>query len=366
MMKKKLMMICCAAVLTAATLAGCNTSKNAEEQTTEAKQETIKVDYAKGLNEDGTLADVNAADLVKVCDYKNITINKSDVTPTEETVQYQIDSLMESYQTTEQVTDREVKDGDTVNIDFVGKVDGKEFEGGSATGTDLTIGSKTFIDDFEDQLIGHKPGETVEVKVTFPDDYGKEELNGKEAVFTTTINYISVKKEQELTDEFVKENLKDTYGYTSVKDMKEKITEELTERMKSNYVQNYLVENSKFEEIPESLVNTFVDVLIDSVKYGCSMQGYTFENYLTSYGFEDEKDLRDSFYSECESQVKLYLVTDVIAAKENISVSEDDIKAYLQTDDYSVYVETYSEAYIKRAVLNDLVEQKVLDGATIK
>lgn len=365
-MKKKIMMICCGAVLAAAALSGCNTSKNAAEATTEVKQDTIKVDYSKGLNPDGTLADVKAADLVKPCDYKGIKIDKADVTPTEETVQYQIDSLMDSYKTTEQVKDRAVKDGDTVNIDFVGKVDGEEFEGGSATGTDLTIGSQTFIDDFEEQLIGHKPGETVEVNVTFPDNYGNEDLNGKDAVFTTTINYISVEKDQELTDEFVKENLQDTYGYTSVKDMKKKITKELADRMESNYIQNYLVEKSKYEEIPESLVNTFVDVLIDSVKYGCSMQGYTFENYLTSYGFEDEQDLRDSFYTECESQVKLYLVTDVIAAEENISVTEEDIKEYLQTDDYSVYVETYSEAYIKRAVLNDLVEQLVLDGAKIK
>ena len=117
-------------------------------------------------------------------------------------MQSQIDSILSNYK--KQVTDRKVKKGDVVNIDYTGTIDGKEFDGGSASGADLTIGSGTFIDGFEDQLIGKKPGETIQVKVTFPKDYTNADVAGKDAVFETKINYIE--EDQKLTDQFVKEN----------------------------------------------------------------------------------------------------------------------------------------------------------------
>ncbi len=358
----------CVVLLSAALLAGCNTSKKAAEATTEAKADAmnITVDYGKGINEDGTLADVTPSDYVTLCDYKGIKIDKGDISASDDEVQQQIDSLMASYQTTKEIKDRAVKDGDTVNIDYTGKVDGKEFEGGSAKGFDLTIGSGTFIDTFEEQLTGHNPGETVEVKVTFPEDYQAKDLAGKEAVFTTVINYIGEKEDAKLTDDFVKENFKDTYGFTSVKDMKKQIKENMENNKKNDYVWNYLMENSKFKDIPKELVDIRVDVVMDGLKSEIAMQGYKLEDYMSSYGYKDEQAMRDAYYDTCENTVKTYLLADAIAKEQNLSVTEEDVKNYFNGQDYSSYVDTYSKNYINRAVLNSIVVDSVIEQAKIK
>ena len=151
---KKFATIALAVVLSMSMLTGCGNSKKAAEATTEVKEETV--DYGKGLNEDGTLEGVKATDYVTVCDYAALKIPKKDVEVSDSDVQSQIDSILANYN---QVTDRKVKKGDTVNIDYKGTVDGKEFEGGTASGASLEIGSGTFVDGFEDQLIGKMPGE---------------------------------------------------------------------------------------------------------------------------------------------------------------------------------------------------------------
>ena len=210
---KKFATIALAVVLSMGILTGCGSSKKAAEATTEVKEETV--DYGQGLNEDGTLEGVKATDYVTVCDYSALKIPKKEVKVSDSDVQTEIDTILSSYN---QVTDRKVKKGDTVNIDYKGMVDGKEFDGGTASGASLKIGSGTFIDGFEDQLIGKMPGETVQVKVTFPKDYQGKEVAGKDAVFETTINYID--ETPKLTDKFVKEKLSDRYGYTTVKEKK--------------------------------------------------------------------------------------------------------------------------------------------------
>ena len=355
-------------MLAAALLTGCNTSKKANEATTQSKAEleSITVDYGKGLNKDGTLKDVNPEDYVTVCKYDGVEIKKDDISASDDEVQAQIDALMASYQTTKEIKDRAVKDGDTVNIDYSGKIDGKEFEGGTAEGYDLTIGSGTFIDNFEEQLEGHHPGETVEVKVTFPEDYQSEDLAGKEAVFTTVINYISEKEDAKLTDDFVKENFSELYGFTSVEDMKQKIKEMLETNKKNDYAWNYLMENSTFKEIPKELVDQRLDVVVDGEKAGMQAQGYTFEDALKSYGYKDEQDFRDAYYETCENTIKTSLIADAIAKQQNLSVTEDDVKAYFDGQDYSSYLETYTENYINRAVLNSLVANYLIEHADIK
>ena len=192
---KKFATIALAVVLSMGILTGCGSSKKAAEATTEVKEETV--DYGQGLNEDGTLEGVKATDYVTVCDYSALKIPKKEVKVSDSDVQTEIDTILSSY-------------------DYKGMVDGKEFDGGTASGASLKIGSGTFIDGFEDQLIGKMPGETVQVKVTFPKDYQGKEVAGKDAVFETTINYID--ETPKLTDKFVKEKLSDRYGYTDEKD----------------------------------------------------------------------------------------------------------------------------------------------------
>ena len=356
---KKFATIALAVVLSMSMLTGCGNSKKTAEATTEVKEETV--DYGKGLNEDGTLEGVKATDYVTVCDYAALKIPKKDVEVSDSDVQSQIDSILANYN---QVTDRKVKKGDTVNIDYKGTVDGKEFEGGTASAQSLEIGSGTFIDGFEDQLIDKMPGETVQVKVTFPKDYQSEEVAGKDAVFETKINYIE--ETPKLTDKFVKENLSDQYGYTTVKEMKKDIKDELFKTNKADYIWNHMIEKSKFNEIPDELINNRIDVLVDGLKSQLKASNYTLKDYLSAYGIEDETALRDQYKSSCESTVKVFLVADVIAADKKISVTDEDVKNYFDGEDTAQYEKQYSKAYINRVVLNDLVLQEIEKNATVK
>ena len=356
---KKFATIALAVVLSMSMLTGCGNSKKAAEATTEVKEETV--DYGKGLNEDGTLEGVKATDYVTVCDYAALKIPKKDVEVSDSDVQSQIDSIMANYK--KQVTDRKIKKGDVVNIDYKGTIDGKEFDGGSDTGYSLTIGSGTFIDGFEDQLIGKTPGETVQVKATFPKDYTNADVAGKDAVFETKINYIE--EEQKLTDKFVKENLSDS-GYTSVRDMKKKIKDTIYNTNKSDYIWNHMIEKSTFKEIPDQLINDRVDVLVDGLKLQLKSSNYSLKDYLSAYGIEDEEALRDQYKSSCESTVKVFLIADAIAADKKISVTDDDIKEYFNGEDTSKYEKEYSKPYINRVVLNDLVLKEIEKTTTVK
>ncbi len=374
-MRKKVFAVSLALALAAAVMGGCGNSKEndtAQEQTTEAQtqtQSTPTVDYSQGLNEDGTLAGENNGDYVTLCDYSAIEIPESEIAVEESEVDTEVDALLENYQTEKQVKDRAVKDGDVVNIDYVGTIDGEEFDGGSAEGANLTIGSGSFIDDFEEQLIGHKPGEEVEVNVTFPDDYASEDVAGKDAVFTVTLNYISETELPELNDDFVKENLQEAYGYTSVDDLRTKIRTNLENNKKYNYVWSYMMDNSTFEEIPEELVNPQLDVMIDGLEASLSLQGATLEDYLTSSGYEDEEAMREAYYADCETMVKTYLIADKVAKEQNLEATDQEVtdyfKEFYNTDNYDSYVDYYTRPYINRTVLNNIVTETLADMAQV-
>ena len=315
------------------------------------------------------MAGENNGDYVTLCDYSAIEIPESEIAVEESEVDTEVDALLENYQTEKQVKDRAVKDGDVVNIDYVGTIDGEEFDGGSAEGANLTIGSGSFIDDFEEQLIGHKPGEEVEVNVTFPDDYASEDVAGKDAVFTVTLNYISETELPELNDDFVKENLQEAYGYTSVDDLRTKIRTNLENNKKYNYVWSYMMDNSTFEEIPEELVNPQLDVMIDGLEASLSLQGATLEDYLTSSGYEDEEAMREAYYADCETMVKTYLIADKVAKEQNLEATDQEVtdyfKEFYNTDNYDSYVDYYTRPYINRTVLNNIVTETLADMAQV-
>ena len=172
-------------------------------------------DYSDGLDENGYWSGIKALDYVTLPeDFGSIALKESDLTPTEDELQQQMDSLLNQYTTSQPVTGRAAQSGDVANIDYTGTVDGVAFTGGTATGYDLTLGSGSFIDGFEDQIIGHNVGDTFDVTVTFPDGYGDSTdaegntitLSGKEAVFSVTLNSLSENVTPELTDEWVESN----------------------------------------------------------------------------------------------------------------------------------------------------------------
>ena len=360
-MKKRKILRFASIVLAAAmlmTLAGCGDQKTSSGT----------VDYSVGLNDDGTLKDINPADYVTIAEYKTIEIPQDEIAVSDEDLQEAVDNLLSQYPETVQVTDRAVADGDSVNIDYVGSVDGEEFEGGSTNGagTTVTIGETQYIDDFLEQLIGHKPGETFDINVTFPDDYGQENLNGKDAVFKTTINYIEESNTPELTDAFVTENLQETYGYTSAADTKAKLTEELKSVNTENYIYDYMLEKSEFKELPKDVVEEQMDLRVQAIEQQMEYSGIAMEDYLKEYDFEDEDAFRESFREDCEELVKMYMICQIVYENENLEVTDDDLQEIFGTEDISEMVEYYGEGYTNRIGMNNVALDYLLENVTIK
>lgn len=347
--------------------------ESSDEDASETEEETSSFSYSDYLDDDGHWQDVTALDYVTLCDYESISIPSDEVVPTDEDVQTQIDSLTSGYATTEQVTDRAVEDGDTVNIDYVGTIDGVEFDGGSTdgAGTTVTIGVTQYIDDFLDQLVGHTPGETFDVEVTFPDDYGVDELNGKDAVFSVTINYIVETVYPDVTDEWVEENLSATYGWTTVAEMEDDIASSLQANAVASYVQNYVTENSEVTEVPEIIVTSQEELLVSEYQSYADAFGVELSDMLTmAAGVSTTEELFEQYREALDLTAKAYLVFQAIAEDAGIEVTEDDVLAYFQAamgiTDLADLEEQYGMPYLKLCTLVQEVQDLLTDNAVIE
>ena len=164
--------------------------------------------FSDAYDENGYLKGITALDYVTLPDTESFTLSDDATTVSDSDIDnYISNNILSNYKTTNEITNRAAENGDTVNIDFAGSIDGVAFDGGTGSDYDLTLGSGTFIDGFEDQIVGHMPGETFDVNVTFPDDYQATNLAGKDAVFATTLNYINEDVTPDLTDDWVSSNL---------------------------------------------------------------------------------------------------------------------------------------------------------------
>lgn len=316
--KNKLLALVLCAGLTAAAFTGCG-SKDAEKK--EAKTEkTEKASDDPFIKE--------AASYIDLAEYKTISLKAGDI---DEQLQSQIDSVLEGSASYEQVKKGKVKDGDTVNIYYVGKMDGEAFEGGSCTedsmpsGYDLTIGSHSFIDGFEDALIGKSIGKTYDIDVTFPDPYqNNPDFSGKPAVFTVTLNYKQGKKiTPKLTEDFVKEYLPD---YESVKDYKAKTRESVVRSMAVEKV----CKDTKVKEYPEDNVSRMEKQLKTSIENYLTQNNATLDDYLASLNISEE-DYKKQIETTSRQDVANQLVYNAIAQAEDIEISEDEYKKELDT-----------------------------------
>ena len=249
-----------------------------------------------GLTADGRIEGVNVKDAITLVDYANIAVPEEEVAAKTEEVEDSIKSTLEQYKEPSTDTSLAIADGDEVNIDFVGTVDGVEFEGGNSNGEgyDLTIGSGSFVDDFEQQLIGHKPGEEVTVEVTFPEDYDGEEVAGKDASFAVTINSINVTPE--LTDEFVAENITEE-GITTAAEYRASVENNFYEQHLEEYLTNYILENSTVKSYPSNYLKKVRAV----TKYSDEQMLASYKQMSAYYGismYENLWDLRDDEVSD--------------------------------------------------------------------
>lgn len=289
---------------------------------------------------------------VTLGDYKGIEYTKTVAEVTEDDIQSKLDSFVEGLAETNEVTDRAVKDGDIVNIDYVGTMDGEEFEGGSATGQDLTIGSNSFIDGFETGLIGHNVGEEVSLDLQFPDPYpNNTDLAGKDVNFKVTINKISVKTTPELTDQLVKDNT----DYDTIDAYKESIKEDLAKTNETNAekqaksdIFDKVVSNCKISGYDEDEVKQLVDDEFKSFKNTADSYesyGYSYEDVLSMNGYDSEEALKKGITEYVKKYLDQKMVLYCIAAKEGIKVTseETDKKVQEYMDTYNV--ETKEEVY---------------------
>lgn len=262
---------------------------------------------------------------VTLGEYTGLEIEKKQVKVSKEEVSHELEHMRESRVKFVSV-DREVKNGDVATIDFEGSIGNVKFEGGSATDFDLEIGSKSFIDNFEDQIVGLKKGDTKDVKVTFPENYHVDTLKGKPAVFKVTVKDVKEKVYPELNDTFADEvsefsTLKELEEDTK-KNLKERKEKEEASQRESKLIEK-IVDNASVE-IPQIMVDEQVDDFIKDFEYRLSYQGLSLDGYL-KYANTTLDDLRKSRIEDARKTVKTRLVLEKIMVKEKLDITDEDI-----------------------------------------
>lgn len=312
-------------------------------------------------------AEVAVKPEVELGTYKGVEVEKADTEVTDADVEEELKKVQEQNSRTVTVEDRAVKDGDMTVIDFEGFVDGVAFEGGKGENYPLTIGSHSFIDNFEEQLIGMNIGEEKEINVTFPEEYHAEELKGKPATFKVSVKEIKEKQLPELDDDFAqdvsdfdtlaeyKEDLKKTISVRKENEAKAKKEDEAIAK---------IVETSKMD-IPEAMINTQVNRMVEDFAQRLQQQGLSIDQYFQYTGMTADK-IVEEMKPEAVKRIQTRLVLEAVAKAEDIQVSDEEFDAELQkmADMYKMELdkvkELMGEAEMKQ-VKEDLAVQKAVD-----
>ncbi len=393
-MKKKVLFrstACVLAVSLTAALAGCGSTAESESTAETATPETSSTpetavdesaydyladfSYSDGFDENGYLKGVTAADYVTLPDdYAAITIDAALGEVDDADVTDFINSnILNNFATENQVTDRAAADGDTVNIDYVGTIDGVAFDGGDTQGqgTNLVLGSHSYIDDFEEQIVGHTPGETFDVNVTFPEDYGNADVAGKDAVFSTTLNYISETVLPEMTDEWVQENLTEAMGFANAADVTAFASNQVSLSNQSSAVFSALYNKATFaEEMPQSVLDYYRDVLLFGVRnyavnYGVTMTDIVSSGLLgTAYDTVEDfiTDAADAIEAQAQQALLLQAVAEKQGMKCDAAMMDANFTKQFAIADPSALFQVYGENYVHSQLLDAMVLQNLVDN----
>ena len=340
----------------------------------EKNRTVASTDFSAMLNEDGTIKDVDVTQYVKTFDVNDVKIAKADVEFTDEEMEEDIQSQLEAFKELSTDETLAVADGDEVSIDYVGTMDGEEFEGGSAQDYDLTIGSNSFIDDFETQLVGTHPGDQVTVDVTFPDPYeNNPDYAGKDASFAVTVN--GIYQLGEFNDAFVKKNLSQ-YGNT-VEEYKEEIKKTNEESNLAAAVNNYVNDHISADSYPKeylkhlkSLQMTMDQQEFDYMAQMYAAYGMTFDYadvmaYKQASSTEEyEKMLTEAAQKTCLTN----MAYQELAAQAGITVTDEDYDAFVEENSVTEEnQETFGRAYlIQNYVLPEKVRDYLTEHATVE
>lgn len=299
-MKRKIAVMICSVLTASAMLSGCQASKGLENE------------------------------YLKITQYKEVEI--SEVTAPEEVTDDDVDYAIQANLQAQPLTDKnlKVKNGDTAIIDYVGKMDGEAFDGGSAEGAALEIGSNTFIDGFEESIIDHNIGDTFDWNGKFPDDYGSEDLAGKDVVFTITVNGIA----PELDDEFVK-SVSETSK--TVDEYKNEIKEQLTKSREETYqtsinesAWNEVIANTEVKKYPEDQVSEKTETLISQYQSVAESSGVEYEEYIEQQTGMSTDEFKTQLEEVIKENLKQTMVSEAIAEKEKISLTDEEYEKKLE------------------------------------
>ena len=365
-----------AALALAVTAAGCGASSSSSQATSSAalgpaaNYDYQNFTYSQGLTAEGRWEGVRALDYVTLPeDFAAIPLKKADIEPTEEDIQSLWDNLLESNRIQQPVTGRAAEEGDIANIDYSGTVDGVVFTGGTAEGYDLTLGSGTFIPGFEDQIVGHNIGDSFDVTVTFPDDYGDSTdeagntitLSGEEAVFRVTLNSLAVSVLPEATDAWVEENFGASNDLYTVAELDQYFHDNLYTSNLTNAVVDYLTENSQVSSIPDVVRNYQVCSQLSYYNSYASMFGYeTLDEFLSGFmGYDNADALLADTEQDVLNSCNQLLIFQAVAESLDLAPTDAELEAYAS------YTETMGEGYVHLLALQDRVLSTLRDGAAI-
>uniref|UniRef100_UPI003FF08227 trigger factor n=1 Tax=Lachnospira sp. TaxID=2049031 RepID=UPI003FF08227 len=304
---------------------------------------------------------------VELGQYKGVEVAKCDTDVTDADVEEELKKAQDKNSRIVTVEDRAVKDGDMTTIDFEGFVDGEAFEGGKGEDYPLTIGSHSFIDNFEEQIIGMNIGDEKEINVTFPEDYHAEELKGKPAMFKVKVKEIKEKVLPELDDDFAQ----DVSDFDTLAEYKEDLKKNITVRKeneakakKEDEAIAKIIETSKMD-IPEAMINTQVNRMLEDFAQRLQSQGLSVEQYFQYTGVTAEKIIED-MKPQAVKNIQSRLVLEAIVKAENIEVSDEEFEAELNkmAEQYKMEIEKIKEfmgEYESKQIREDIAIQKAVD-----
>ena len=379
-MKKRLLLLAALLCLTAS-LSGCSsdtkeettaaqTAQTAETEQTASEAETVE-ESSETAAETETEAetrpqvvkeDYDPLQYVDLGEYKGIQVSRADIDVDDATLEDTLNSELAQYSYTQEVTDRPVQEGDTVNIDYTGTLNGEAFDGGSDEGASLTIGSGRFIDGFEDGLIGVAAGETVDLNLTFPEEYSSNpDLAGQAVVFEVTVNSITETVVPELTDEFAQEHS----AYQTAEEFREGLRSVMRDQNKRTAVMDALMQQAQFQPMPENLIDYYESEMISQMEYQAAMYGMTYENLLAAYGMTEEEFLEMSA-ENVESNARQDVLLNAIIASEQMELTDEEFQAGAQelADSYGLTADDVISALGEDLLRENLLWNKAIDFVT--
>lgn len=340
----------------------------------EQNRTVASTDYSAMLNEDGTIEGINVTDYVKTFDIDGVTLKKADLEFTDEEVEEDIQAQLENFKELNTDKTLEVKSGDDVSIDYVGTMDGVEFDGGSAEDYKLTIGSGSFIDDFEDQLIGTHPGDQVTIDVTFPDPYeNNPDYAGKDASFAVTVK--GIYELGEFNDAFVQKNLSD--HAQTVDEYKQYLKDTNYESNLTNAISEYITNNISADKYPKDYVKHLksLQMTIDEEEYNYMAQMYAaygmsfdYSSVMQYKGAANADEYETILQEAAEKACLNNMAYQDLAAKAGITVSDEDFETFKTENEITdEMLEQYGKAYlIQHYILPEKVQEYIKEHVTIE